>query len=91
MRKKEILKFKESKVLGNGEMFNIITTLYRYTYIVKFLNFKLEKYKIKQYIPYIEHPFYDWEYSINRKLKNEAFVEYQYMNVEMLKIKNNEI
>ena len=74
---------------------NCFVAPYRYetipviTYIqeVKWFFNLFTHYKIKQIVPLIDDPFYDGEYSTNRRLSASAKEQYQIAELEILKIK----
>ena len=77
------------------ELKNCFTAPYKYetirfiTYIqeVKWLFGLFTYYRIKQLVPYIEHPFYDGEYSTNNRLSLSAREQYHIAELEVLKLK----
>ena len=56
----------------------------------KFLFWKWKTYDIKQVIPYIETPFYDGEFSSNRKLKTIAKERYEIAKLKLIELKNEQ-
>jgi hypothetical protein len=56
----------------------------------KFLFWKWKSYDIKQVIPYIENPFYDGEFSSNRKLKTLAKERYEIAKLKLIELKNEQ-
>ena len=79
------------------ELKNCFIAPYRYetitiiTYIqeVKWFFNLFTYYKIKQEVPFIDEPFYDGDYSTNRRLLLTAKEQYQLAELEVLKIKEN--
>ena len=77
------------------ELKNCFVAPYRYetitiiTYIleVKWFFNLFTYYKIKQIVPLIDNPFYDGEYSTNRRLTLSANEQYLIAELEILKIK----
>jgi hypothetical protein len=67
---------------------NIFTTIIEREH--KFLFWKWKSYDIKQVIPYIENPFYDGEYSSNRKLKTLARERYEIAKLKLIELKNEQ-
>jgi hypothetical protein len=81
------------------ELKNCFVAPYRYetiqviTYIqeVKWFFNLFTYYKIKQIVPLIDDPFYDGEYSTNRRLSASAKEQYLIAELEILKIKEKTI
>ena len=67
---------------------HIFTTIIEYE--SKFLFWKWKSYDIKQVIPYIENPFYDGEFSSNRKLKTLAKERYEIAKLKLIELKNEQ-
>lgn len=81
------------------ELQNCFVSPYKYetitiiTYIqeVKWFFNLFTYYKIKQIVPLIKHPFYDGEYSTNRRLSASAKEQYLIAELEILNIKEKTI
>ena len=54
----------------------------------KFLFWKWKTYNVKQVVPYIKNPYYDGEYSSNRKLKTIATERYEIAKLKLIELKN---
>lgn len=91
---------KERLVLKDAVPVEIYNLGGRHTYITvhvfttiierehKFLFWKWKTYDIKQVVPYIEKPYYDGEYSSNRKLKTIATERYEIAKLKLIELKN---
>ena len=73
---------------------HIITNVYEIRYKNIFTGNETKKYEISQHVPLIPDPFYDGEYSTNRRLNSSAIQAYAdaqyYIDAELFNTDENE-